>query len=486
MIGRTAHIADERLTLPRLVRLIAESFLLLLTVTAWLALRGTSPEPGVIAYAVDVSAGTDPSARARMTQLPRPATVAEFTWTIAADLSGHGPLALQAAGPFSADFYWNGVLVGRKGEPGESRAQERAGPIDFLAAIPDSLVADTGNTVRVVYSSHHAGYEPASIVQVLSILPYRPDQRRSLRYYGLLVILSGALIGLAGMLVYLARERGAPASYWLALAVAGLLLAGGAEVSRSLVNYPYDWHQPRQAAQFIGFAAFWAAVIRHLQARWTTGVPGAAIWLAAAVFAVTAFLAPTGYDARTAMLSGLLSALAFLLAGWTAFRNDRQAALWLPILLVSIAAAVRLPILYLDSLAYLLAAAFLGHLLLRRASLLVPHSPPVSAPVSLAVPVTGRTIYLPLAAIVSLKAAGNYTEIRSDTGTVTLDGRNIAQVLDLLPDRFMRVHRSWAVDLDRVAALRTRAGSRYHLELHDGGEIPVGRARVDAVRQRLG
>ena len=49
----------------------------------------------------------------------------------------------------------------------------------------------------------------------------------------------------------------------------------------------------------------------------------------------------------------------------------------------------------------------------------------------------------------------------------------------------LRVHRSYAVNMAKAEALLTRPGSRYALSLVGGAEAPVGRSRVDAVRDAM-
>ena len=53
------------------------------------------------------------------------------------------------------------------------------------------------------------------------------------------------------------------------------------------------------------------------------------------------------------------------------------------------------------------------------------------------------------------------------------------------PTGFVRVHRSHAVNVDRVRSLRSRAGSRYEVELDGGVNAPVSRFQVRMVREML-
>ena len=56
---------------------------------------------------------------------------------------------------------------------------------------------------------------------------------------------------------------------------------------------------------------------------------------------------------------------------------------------------------------------------------------------------------------------------------------------DLDPERFLRVHRSAIVAFDRLKALDKTTGA-VRVLLTDGTWIPVSRARLSALRARLG
>ena len=54
------------------------------------------------------------------------------------------------------------------------------------------------------------------------------------------------------------------------------------------------------------------------------------------------------------------------------------------------------------------------------------------------------------------------------------------------PERFLRIHRSAIVRLDRVDALLRSEGSEYQVQLHGGVRLRVGRSRREALERRLG
>ena len=104
---------------------------------------------------------------------------------------------------------------------------------------------------------------------------------------------------------------------------------------------------------------------------------------------------------------------------------------------------------------------------------------------SLAVRSAGRVDLVPVAEVAYVRAAGSYSELVLRDGTVRLHSKPLDRLLAVLPASFDRVHRSYLVRLDEVVRLRVREGSRYAVVLRSGEEVPVGRTRVEAVRERL-
>ncbi|WP_417497427.1 LytTR family DNA-binding domain-containing protein [Maricaulis sp.] len=489
-------MADELLIAKNLFVRFVEACVVLLVAIAFLALTGQSVTPRVIDSAVaveyrttaplDLQSAWGEAETLGLVDLPHLQTDAWLRWSPARDLPRDRPLAVQMGGPFSADVYFNGVLIGSKGVPGPTPDHEQAGEIDGLFAIPSGLIGEEGNWVMLHYSSHHAGYQPAIVFQTLSILPYRDDARRPLRYYAPIILVAGALAGLILLAAHLSRARKFPVGQWLIIALTGLLIAGGAEISRALINYPYDWHQPRQAIQLTGFFVFGAGLLRHGLLRWSASVKVLhLVFWGAILLAAIGVSASSGYDARSSNTIGILVGAAGLWSVWTGVRTDRLALLLaLPLVAIAVYSQIS-PGDLLDRGAYLLASILFGHALLRHDFVLVPLPVEAAKPKTLAVTETGRTRFLPIDAILFLKAAGNYTEIHSVNDAVTLDGRGLSQVLNHLPETFQRVHRSWAVNLDAVEALHSHEGSRYEVSLTVGRQIPVGRKHVRTLRARL-
>lgn len=100
----------------------------------------------------------------------------------------------------------------------------------------------------------------------------------------------------------------------------------------------------------------------------------------------------------------------------------------------------------------------------------------------LAVRRSGEVQLVPVDKLLYVQAADDYSELHLENGSTHLHGKTLTALEDLLPTRFLRVHRSFLVDGARAVALHSHPGSRYTLRLDEGTEIPVSRGRVQAVR----
>lgn len=103
----------------------------------------------------------------------------------------------------------------------------------------------------------------------------------------------------------------------------------------------------------------------------------------------------------------------------------------------------------------------------------------------LAVRVEGRTIVVRVDQIDWIEAADNYVQLHIGTRFHLIRGKISAIEAKLDPRRFVRVHRSTIVNIDRVAEIRPAANGEL-VVLRDGKTIPLGATRRDALMRRLG
>ena len=98
----------------------------------------------------------------------------------------------------------------------------------------------------------------------------------------------------------------------------------------------------------------------------------------------------------------------------------------------------------------------------------------------------GKTRFIPVAEIDYILASGPYAElVVGDRKHLIREAmQNLEDQLD--PTRFVRVHRSAIVQLDRVDALLKAPGGEYDVQLRNGVKIRVARSRREELEKRLG
>jgi len=98
----------------------------------------------------------------------------------------------------------------------------------------------------------------------------------------------------------------------------------------------------------------------------------------------------------------------------------------------------------------------------------------------------GKVRFVPVSEIDYIAASGPYAELVVGGRRHVI--REAMQTLEdrLDPARFMRVHRSAIVQLDRVETLLRGGGGDYEVQLKDGTRLRVSRGKREELEQRLG
>jgi DNA-binding LytR/AlgR family response regulator len=98
----------------------------------------------------------------------------------------------------------------------------------------------------------------------------------------------------------------------------------------------------------------------------------------------------------------------------------------------------------------------------------------------------GEMVRVDLDAIVWVQAEGEYVRLHSETGSHLHREPISALVNRLDPTRYVRIHRSYIVDRDRVVSVRRRPAGGYAVRIADGRELPVGRNYRSEARALVG
>ena len=107
------------------------------------------------------------------------------------------------------------------------------------------------------------------------------------------------------------------------------------------------------------------------------------------------------------------------------------------------------------------------------------------SPTTLHLSSAGKIEVIPVNDIAYCKAAGDYVEIFLTNKSHSLFSGTLKSIEDQLPSTFLKVHRSYVVNLDEVMSVtssKNGAASSGMLALKSGDEIPVSRRVLPHVR----
>ncbi len=122
----------------------------------------------------------------------------------------------------------------------------------------------------------------------------------------------------------------------------------------------------------------------------------------------------------------------------------------------------------------------------RLRALLEQHEKRQAVRPHLVVRVDDRYLLVPTAGVHALEAVGNYVQLHGEKSRHLLRATLAATEARLDPRRFVRVHRSWIVNLDHVREARTASRGAWVLSTRGGLDVPVGAQYREALARILG
>ncbi|GAB4520606.1 MAG: LytTR family DNA-binding domain-containing protein [Parvularculaceae bacterium] len=406
--------------------------------------------------------------------------------------NGSRPLALSLSGRFASETYLNGVRLGANGRPAAEPSDEIPGAIDAAFPIPDGLIKPGENEFLIAFSAHSNILEYGMLLQRLELGYARADSRRPISQYTAPIIAIGLLIFTTLFLSGL-REPAPPATPMLLLSA--IAAAGFAEISRSLINYPYPYHFLRigvlAAAGFACGFLMW----RYARSRWAPALSRR--WDLLVLLALIAvMLTARTLDPFAARVFAIGAGAALIVLAAARLRGAN-----IPLgLAASLAVFALLAIfddsLFLDRWLYVASIPIAANILwietAARAARAARAAPALRRPAAgqpdldrLRLKSRRGVQLIPLDAIRSIHGAGNYVEIALADGRQILHTEKLNNLADKLPGNFFRLHRSHIVNLTCVETLHGGRGGKYAVRLFDGSELPVARSRVADLRRRI-
>lgn len=89
---------------------------------------------------------------------------------------------------------------------------------------------------------------------------------------------------------------------------------------------------------------------------------------------------------------------------------------------------------------------------------------------------------IPLTEIRYFKSANIYTELHLNVDHILIYDKSIKQLMPLLPSNYLRIHKSFIVNLDNIESIQTLGGGKYRVVLKSGECLPVSRHKISQLK----
>lgn len=96
----------------------------------------------------------------------------------------------------------------------------------------------------------------------------------------------------------------------------------------------------------------------------------------------------------------------------------------------------------------------------------------------------GRRALVPVEDVLYIQGAGVYTELHLRDGSKAIHNKTLEQLLQLLPDHYERIHKSYLVSMQEAREIVIEPGSKYSLRLNNNELLPIGRTRYKALKAK--
>lgn len=94
-----------------------------------------------------------------------------------------------------------------------------------------------------------------------------------------------------------------------------------------------------------------------------------------------------------------------------------------------------------------------------------------------------RNFILNVDTILYFKAAGIYVDAHLKNGKVEILDKTMDRLGQILPSRFMRIHRSYFVDISHIQHYEHLGGGTYHVNLKNGESLPLSRQKYKELHE---
>ncbi|WP_196140834.1 LytTR family DNA-binding domain-containing protein [Aliikangiella sp. G2MR2-5] len=418
------------------------------------------------------------------------------------------PISLMVGGPFSAEIFWDGEKIGNKGEVGNSIEEETAGPIDFSSFVPSRLLSPGAHQIELHISTRHLLVRDDSVLHFVWVAPYRQDGQRDLRYYAVPLLILSGLIALSLQSFRIGRSAGNSLHTGLGLFGFCIVITLMSEVSRAVINYPYHYHELRGLLAWFGNLGAGFALIYTCYRLNDSRFSKIILALGIGVVIASYFIPMNSGDQRLAQDFTLLTLAPTLVFVVLLIKKRISYFSTLPIFWLACITSQKLSTgLFLDSFQFIASLILIGGAWVwtyvdtsaysgtlpfngnRQAENREQSKNQVPAEQEGAshfiIRSGGEEKKIPVSDCYALKGEGNFTAVLLLDGQSVLHQDGLGTIMKTEPRNFIRIHKSYAVNLGAVVSLKSAEGSKYWLQMSNNETIPVSRYRVAELRGLL-
>ncbi|TPN87912.1 LytR/AlgR family response regulator transcription factor [Aquimarina algicola] len=87
--------------------------------------------------------------------------------------------------------------------------------------------------------------------------------------------------------------------------------------------------------------------------------------------------------------------------------------------------------------------------------------------------------------VLYIKGAGIYSELVLTNSDTFLHDKSLEKLAQLLPEQFVRIHKSYIIKITEVRTIKVSSGSKYSVELKNDEILPIGRTRYKDVKDKI-
>ncbi len=426
------------------------------------------------------------------------------------NLSQQFPLALYLFGKTSSEAFFNGVYLGKNGTPAAVARNEFIGNMDARFYLPPELIRQGKNEVILHLSAHHGFLKLAVPIHFIGLGEYTETISFFQRNIWISLTLFGALLLGALYFLVLSIRSKQKVNYGLFSLMAFFVLSQlFAEISRGLFNYTYPVHDLRLMIIVLLSAGFGLCLLTYTLNKFIE--KHHQLWmLLTAISVVFAIVVMPGFDGKTAVAILIPSLFSTLLIANTYRQQQSKELLGYLLVFITFTLTIMLTFnIFHDMLFYYIITGMMTCLFVKQANELIneqakrkkeeeqvsklqfklAQNQQQQTPTKLKITSAGKTELLPTDTIIYCKAAGDYVEIHLRDQQQSLYSGSLKSIESQLPSTFMKVHRSYIVNLDYILSIRTAkatvtssTASNGFLLLKDGEEVPVSRRILPMVR----